>query len=86
MGFKNLWKQSEIISSLASTIHKNMLEPSTEKIDTINMEIQQINQRLVTLTTELMQLRKSDRLILFFVFFLAGCATLLSIILFYFAS
>ncbi len=82
MDSKKLCKQSELISSLASTIHKNMLEPSTGKIDSINVEIQQINQRLVTLTTELIQLRKSDRLILFFVFFLAGCATLLSIILF----
>ncbi len=84
MDSKKLGKQSELISSLASTIHKNMLEPSTEKIDTLNMEIQQINQRLFTLTTELIKHRKSDRLILFFVFFLAGCATLLSIILFYF--
>ncbi|MBP7331735.1 MAG: hypothetical protein BWY65_01402 [Firmicutes bacterium ADurb.Bin373] len=86
MDSEKLRTQSELVRSLASTIHKKMMAPSADRADIVNREIQQINQRLAVLENELTQLYGSCRTTRFLAFSLTGCAVLLSLVLFYFVS
>lgn len=78
--------QSELVRSLASTIHKKMMTPSADRADIVNREIQQINQKLAMLEKELSQLNSFCRMTRFLAFSLASCAVLLALLLFYSAT
>jgi ABC-type Zn2+ transport system substrate-binding protein/surface adhesin len=86
MDSEKLRTQSELVRSLASTIHKKMMAPSADRADIVNREIRQINQRLAVLENELTRLYGACRTTRFLAFSLTGCAVLLSLVLFYLVS
>lgn len=86
MTIENLPNQSELVRSLASTIHKKMVAPSVDRADIIDKEIQQINQRLALLEKELSQLDSFNRNTRFLACSLAAGAAFLSLVLFYIVS
>lgn len=86
MNTKKPRNQSELVRSLASTIHKKMMAPSADRADIVNREIQQINQKLAVLEKELSQLDSFCRMTRFLAFSLTGCAVLLALLLFYSAT
>ncbi len=43
-------QQSELVKSLASTIHKKVVAPSADKMETINQKVAAMEQRLTQLT------------------------------------
>lgn len=49
-------QQSELVKSLASTIHKKMVAPSADKIDIFYKEISEINQQVAAMEHKLAQL------------------------------
>jgi hypothetical protein len=86
MTIENLPNQSELVRSLASTIHKKMVAPSSDRADIIDKEIQQINHKLDLLEKELSQLGSFNRTTRFLACSLAAGAALLSLLLFYIVS
>ncbi len=49
-------QQSELVKSLASTIHKKMVAPSADKMDSFNREISEISQKVAVMEHNLTQL------------------------------
>lgn len=49
-------QQSELVKSLASTIHKKMVAPSADKMDSFDREINAINQKVSAMEYRLAQL------------------------------
>jgi len=49
-------QQSELVKSLASTIHKKMVAPSADKMDIFNKEISETNQKVAAMEHHLTQL------------------------------
>ncbi|NLI14135.1 hypothetical protein [Pelotomaculum propionicicum] len=56
MKAKQPQQQSELVKSLASTIHKKMVAPSADKMDSFNREISEISQKAAALEHNLTQL------------------------------
>lgn len=83
MTIENLPNQSELVRSLASTIHKKMVAPSADRADIIDKEIHQINQKLDLLEKGLSQLDSFNKTTRFLACSLAAGAALLSLVLFY---
>lgn len=50
---ENCQGRSEMVSSLASTIHRRIVSPVAEKTDTINLEIAAINNKVADLELKL---------------------------------
>lgn len=86
MTVEKIPNQSELIRSLASTIHKKMVAPSADRADNVNREIQQINQKLTQLERDLSQLDGYNRTTRYLACSLAAGAALLSVVLFYLIS
>lgn len=78
--------QSELVRSLASTIHKKMVAPSADRADIIYKEIQQMSHRLAVLEKELSHLDSFNRATRYLACSLAAGAAILSLVLFYSVS
>lgn len=52
MSIENSQNQSDLIRSLASTIQKKILAPTSCKLESINLEIGEINQKITDLQKE----------------------------------
>lgn len=61
MKIENSQNQSELVRSLASTIHKKMVAPSVDKMNYFDREIGVINQKVTVLENELIQLASAHR-------------------------
>ncbi|MDD4334332.1 MAG: hypothetical protein PHY77_01855 [Desulfotomaculaceae bacterium] len=83
MNTEKLRNQSELVRSLASTIHKKMMAPSAVRADIAGRDIQQINQKLAMLEKELSHLNRYCRLTRFLALSLAAVAAFLALLLFY---
>ncbi|MDD2554447.1 MAG: hypothetical protein PHP51_07740 [Desulfotomaculaceae bacterium] len=83
MKTEKLPEQSELVRSLASTIHRKMVAPSADRVDIVNKEIQQINHKLAMLEKELSQLDSFCRMTRFLALSLASGAVLLALLLYY---
>ncbi|MFX4261893.1 hypothetical protein ACOBQJ_06800 [Pelotomaculum propionicicum] len=86
MTVEKLPEQGELVRSLASTIHKNMVAPSADRADIVNREIQQMSQKLAVLEKELDRLDRFCRTTRFWACSLAAGAALLSIVLYLIVS
>lgn len=52
MPIENLQNRSELVHSLASTIQKKIVAPAADKVDFINLEMKEINQKINSLEKE----------------------------------
>lgn len=74
-------QQSELVKSLASTIHKKVVAPSADKMDSFNREISQIDQKLAALEHDLRQLAAAHGRTRFIAVFTAAGVVLLGLVL-----
>ena len=61
MKVENPQYQSELVRSLASTIHKKMVAPSVDRMNNFDREISEINQKVTVLENKLIQLASAHR-------------------------
>lgn len=52
MSIESTQSRSEVVKSLAATIHKKIVTPAAGKLDVVNLEIKEINQRIAGLEKE----------------------------------
>ena len=83
MKTEKISEQNEMVRSLASTIHKKMVAPSSGRADLINKQIQQINQKMESFEKEISRLDSSVKKTRLLACSLAAAAALLSLVLFY---
>jgi len=86
MTIEKLAEQSELVRSLASTIHKKVVAPSANRADIVTREIQQMNEKLAVLEKDLEQLDRFCRKTRFWACSLAAGAVLLSLVLYLIVS
>jgi len=86
MTIEKLAEQSELVRSLASTIHKKMVAPYADRADIVTREIQQMNEKLAVLEKELVQLDRFCRITRFLSCSIAAGAALLSLVLYLIVS
>ncbi len=53
MQIKNTQKRSEAVSALSSTIQRKIVSPAAGKVNIINLEITEINQKITNIENEL---------------------------------
>lgn len=50
---ENVQDRSDLVRSLAATIHKKIMEPAADKIDIVNLELEKMNHKVSGLEKEL---------------------------------
>lgn len=52
MPIESIQNRSEVVKSLAATIQNRIVTPAADKLDVVNLEIKEINQRIAALEKE----------------------------------